>query len=66
MNPAAEGLQGGGAILKLLPQSQQQEQEVNTAADHELSHHRTKPEPHIEETRVIKYILYCQVDGQVD
>lgn len=43
MDPAADRLQLAGALLKLLPQSQQQEYQVNTAAGQKLSRHWTNP-----------------------
>lgn len=43
VDPAAEGLQGGRAVLKLLPKRQQQKQDINTAASQELGHHWANP-----------------------
>lgn len=43
MDPAAEGLKRGGAVLELLSQTQYEEQEINAATDNELSNHWTQP-----------------------
>ena len=51
VDPAAEGLEGGRAAFKLLPQRQQQEQRVNAATDQELGHHGADPGGAIKDRR---------------
>lgn len=43
VDPAAERLEGRRAAFKLLPQSQQQEQQVDAASNQELGHHGADP-----------------------
>lgn len=67
VDPAAERLQGGGAMLKLLPQRQEQKQDINTAASQELGHHWTNPKTNIDIALLISFScrLEYQVVGQV-
>lgn len=57
MNPATDRLEGGRTMLKLLPQTQYQKQEVNAAAHYELSYHWIQPEQREwwEQVRKIKW-----------
>lgn len=63
MDPAAEGLQGRGAMLKLLPQRQQQKQDINTATSQELGDHWTNPKTNIDIALLISF--FCRLEYQV-
>lgn len=63
VDPAAEGLQGGRAVLKLLPKSQQQKQDINTAASQELGHHWANPKTNINTAALISFS--CRLEYQV-
>lgn len=63
VDPAAERLQGGGAMLKLLPQRQEQKQDINTAASQELGHHWTNPKTNIDIALLISFS--CRLEYQV-